>query len=212
MTLLLRRSGHESPVWVKPVSREFERRRADQPGASPQAPAEDLSGAFCCRVLRSRFVDMGLGISLPSRASEAAPKTPIGVSLNLRNACVDFAVCSFTLYVTAAITAIETEGHPASSVVALNAKRLPYRRPAGQDEDGRNQALVSDAHEKPRLILSANHRSVGDATRQRLKRAQSSGRRDVRAGQVRLFLEAEAFQAALRPLFGFAHIHRHHGR
>jgi hypothetical protein len=50
-----------------------------------------------------------LGIRLPRRASKAAPETPIGVSLNLRNARVDFAVGAFALNITAAITAIKTE-------------------------------------------------------------------------------------------------------
>ena len=50
-----------------------------------------------------------LGIRLPRRASKAAPETPIGVSLNLRNARVDLAIGSLALHVTAAITAIKTE-------------------------------------------------------------------------------------------------------
>ena len=77
-------------------------------------PVPLLLGHFASRNI-STPAKVGLGIRLPRRASKAALETPIGVSLNLRNARVDFAVCSFALHVTGAITAIETEGHSASS-------------------------------------------------------------------------------------------------
>jgi len=104
--------------------------------------------------------EVGLGISHPRRASEAATKALVGIRLDLRDARVDLAVRSFALHVAAAVTLVKLKRKTAIAVIP---KGLGYSCPGTHDEDCRNQAEVREAHGVSFfLILRRQSQNVDD--------------------------------------------------